>query len=385
MSYSLTDYCDMIGDSVRMNAYRNALKRLITPDSTVLDIGCGTGVFCMLACKFGARHVYGIEPDNSVKVAEKLMAANGFDDRSTFYNKISEDVSLPEKVDIIVSDLRGALPFFGNHFQIIDDARERFLKPGGKLIPQMDQLYMVPLSDSKLYNSTVYSWLNSFEAGLDFSRLTDMFRDQWQCATIKHKAVAGEPALWTTLNYTEKLPAKIEKEATWTYDKRVTLHGLGVWFDCRHWDDIGFSASPFAEKQPKVYGNAFFPFKSPLSMMPGDTVSVKLSAHQLASDVVISWSTKHVQGNTVDEFKQTSMNAEIPTADTLRRRADNYAPGLSVYGNIELRILEGMKAGQTLGVIARDLADRFPKQFPTWHKALTHVGAIASAYDKPRD
>lgn len=384
MPYSLSDYCDMVADSVRINAYRDALKQVITPESTVLDIGCGSGIFCLLACKMGARHVYGIEPDSSIHMAKKLMKANGFSDRSTFYNLTTEEVTLPEKVDIIISDLRGALPLYGHHLKIINDARTRFLKQGGALIPQSDRLYMAPISDSTLYDSLNHTWLNDFEKGLDFSVLLDTFSDHWQCVTLKPEAVRGTHQLWGELDYTSPLPESVKKDAEWTFTTPQTLHGIGVWFDCTTWKDIGFSANPSAKNRPSVYGNAFFPFKKPLTLAPGDTLAVNMAAHQLESDFVINWETKHTHGNQVSTFKQSSMTAEIPTADSLKRRADNYIPNLSTYGHIELSILTGMKANKSLGDIAHELADQFPEQFSTWHKALTHVGTIASAYSRDR-
>ena len=51
----------MIADRVRVEAYRQALRRVVTPDSIVIDLGAGTGIFTLLACQLGARHVYAIE------------------------------------------------------------------------------------------------------------------------------------------------------------------------------------------------------------------------------------------------------------------------------------------------------------------------------------
>ncbi|MDH3444335.1 MAG: 50S ribosomal protein L11 methyltransferase, partial [Deltaproteobacteria bacterium] len=55
--YSIFDYGSMIADHVRMDAYARALRRAVTADSVVLDIGTGTGIFALLACQFGARRV----------------------------------------------------------------------------------------------------------------------------------------------------------------------------------------------------------------------------------------------------------------------------------------------------------------------------------------
>ena len=58
--YSLSTYGDMIADQPRMDAYLQALRQTVKPECVVADIGTGTGIFALLACKFGARRVYAI-------------------------------------------------------------------------------------------------------------------------------------------------------------------------------------------------------------------------------------------------------------------------------------------------------------------------------------
>src|SRR5579864_6216059 len=108
--YNLTDYGAMMFDQPRMQAYVSALERAVRPGSVVLDIGTGTGVFALLACRFGARKVYAIEPNDAIHVARRLAADNGCADRIEFVQDLSTRITLPEKADVIVSDLRGVLP-----------------------------------------------------------------------------------------------------------------------------------------------------------------------------------------------------------------------------------------------------------------------------------
>ena len=102
----------MIADHLRMAAYADALRRSVTPESMVIDIGTGTGVMAILACQLGARRVCAIEPDDVIQLARKVAADNGFADRIEFIQALSTDVKLPELADVIVSDVRGVLPFF---------------------------------------------------------------------------------------------------------------------------------------------------------------------------------------------------------------------------------------------------------------------------------
>jgi SAM-dependent methyltransferase len=139
--YSVHDYGAMIADRVRMDAYSHALRMAVSPGSVVLDLGSGAGIFALLACRLGARHVYAIEPSNIIEVGREIAAANNYGGQITFVQQRSEQVSLPERVDVIVSDMRGVLPWLGGNLRALIDARERFLAPGGTIIGRRDTLW----------------------------------------------------------------------------------------------------------------------------------------------------------------------------------------------------------------------------------------------------
>src|SRR5579859_7131846 len=107
--YSLGDYGGMIGDAVRTPAYVRAIEAAVRPGSVVVDLGCGTGFFALVACRAGAQRVYAIEQAEIIQFAEKLAAVNGFSDRITFLRGDSRQMQLRERADLIVSDLPGAL------------------------------------------------------------------------------------------------------------------------------------------------------------------------------------------------------------------------------------------------------------------------------------
>jgi protein arginine N-methyltransferase 1 len=159
-TYSLFDFGGMIGPNctLRVEAYAAALRQAITPTSIVLEIGTGPGFFALLATQFGARHVYAVDPNDAIHVGRKLAVANGVADRITFLQDVSTNVLLPERVDVIVSDIRGALPWFQHHIPTLVDARERLLAPGGVLIPQCDTVWAAVVNAPDLYAPHVVPW-----------------------------------------------------------------------------------------------------------------------------------------------------------------------------------------------------------------------------------
>src|SRR5207247_1870624 len=121
--YDLLSYGAMIADECRTAAFARAIEARVTEGAVVVDIGTGSGIMAMMACRAGARRVYALEPDDVIQVAREAAAANGFADRICFIQAASADVDVPEPVDGIVSDLRGALPFFSGGVAAVIDAR----------------------------------------------------------------------------------------------------------------------------------------------------------------------------------------------------------------------------------------------------------------------
>src|SRR5215475_6231320 len=111
--YSLDDFGEMIADSLRFPAYSEAIARAVKPGDVAVDIGSGPGVFALLAAKAGARKVYAIDTESVVELGRQFAAANGFSGRIEFLRGDSRQILLPERADVIVSDIRGALPLFG--------------------------------------------------------------------------------------------------------------------------------------------------------------------------------------------------------------------------------------------------------------------------------
>jgi protein arginine N-methyltransferase 1 len=146
--YDLGEYGQMVVDRIRMGAHAEAISRAVTPGAIVLDLGAGTGICSILACRHGARKVYAIESEEVIEVARRV-AADNVADRIEFIREVSTRVQLPERVDVMITDLRGALPMFHGSLHAVADARERLLAPSGTLVPQRDILWAGLVEDAE--------------------------------------------------------------------------------------------------------------------------------------------------------------------------------------------------------------------------------------------
>lgn len=286
--YSLRFYGQMLADKSRMDAYTAALRKVVTTDSVVMDLGSGPGVFALLAAKLGARRVYAVEPASVISVARELATANGLSDRIEFFEKLSTQISLAEPANIIISDLRGVLPWFQQHISSIVDARARLLARDGILIPRRDILRAALVDVPEHYDELVGPWKkNTFD--LDLSAATRFVTNTWRKERLKPEQLLSESVCWSTVDYYEVESADMRAEIWLRADRKGTAHGFAVWFDSDLIDGVNFSNHP---REPEtIYGNGLFPFSQPLEVREGDLIKLRLAAKIVEDDYVWRWDT----------------------------------------------------------------------------------------------
>jgi type I protein arginine methyltransferase len=380
--YGIDTFGQLIADPVRTGAYTEALRRAVKPGSVVVDIGTGTGILALLACRFGARRVHAIEPDPIVATAREVAAANGYADRIVFHEAVSTEVDLGERADVIVSDLYGVLPFHRARIPALADARARFLAPGGLMIPRRDHVWLAAASASRLQRVVSTPWVEG-SLGFDMTAARDIASNQWRRAVLQPEELATAPVRIATLDYASDAEASLRARIESRFDHAAEVHGLCAWFDAEFADGIGFSNAPGAPAT--IYGSAFFPWPEPVSVSAGDGLQADLRAQLVSGQYVWSWTSEvrragasaaHVR------FDQSTFFG-MPLARTgLDRIAAAHAPGLGVAGSVDRVALEAMASGATLEAIARRLRSEFPARFAREEDALAHAGELSVRYGR---
>jgi len=383
--YSIGGYGAMIAERARMDAYARSLRQAIQTDSVVVDIGAGTGIFSLLACQFGARLVYAIEMDDAIEVAREIAAANGFSDRIHFMQDRSTRVALPQRANVIISDMRGVLPWYSHNIDSIVDGRQRFLAPGGVLIPLRDTLWAAIVEDPKLSASIWEPWIKN-GYGLDMRAALRVVTNGWLRTELKPEQLLTEPQCLATLDYTAVENRNLSAKATWRITRDGVAHGMGVWFDATTAEGIGFSNAPSAGAPEGVYGNAFFPWSTSTPLKAGDLASVVLRADFVGEDYVWTWRTCVYDGSNGGKpkasFQQSSFSGSAVSLANLRKREAGFMPALDKEGEIDRFILEAMDGRTSQDEIARRTSERFPTHFRSWQDALARVGDLSQKYSR---
>lgn len=381
--YDIESYGEMIADPIRTGAYARALRSAVKPGSVVVDIGTGTGIFALLACRFGARRVHAIEPAAVIQTARDIAAANGYGDRIEFHQAASTQVVLPERADVVVSDLHGALPVFGAHLPAIIDARKRFLAPGGLLIPRSDTLWLAPVEAPDLHRAVTTPWKDN-EHGLDMRAASDLVANSWSRGRVTADQLLTRPAHCATLDYATVTDPGLSADTVSRASRAGSAHGFCVWFDSVLGDGVELSNAP--GKPETVYGHAFFHWPEAVQLLPGDVVTIGVRATRVGEEYVWSWDSEVLgEGDPARvkaRFRQSTFLGKPMSPEALRKKSATHVPALNEDGEIDRVILEKMAEKTALGDIARDLAARYPRRFAGWQDALRRVADLSSMYSR---
>ena len=378
--YDFSLYGELIADEPRTRPYVEALRQAVTPGSVVLDLGAGaTGFFAMLGCRFGARRVFAIEVDDAIQVARETARVNGFDGCIEFFHGRSADISLPERADVIISDLGGVLPLSEDALVTLIDARKRLLAPGGRFIPARETLWVAGVDAPDLYDSYAEPW-DAKAYDLDLGPARQIMLNRMTRGAARLEQVRLEPRVWTTLDYATIEDPNVRGRFDWVADSAATIHGLCVWFDAELGGGFGFSNRP--GEPEKVYGNGFLPLGRPTELEAGDRLAVDLRAELVGGDYVWRWNTTVTgdDGATRSRYRQSTLLGVPLAAASLRRRASTYVPVLGPDAEMDRHALETMMCGRSLGETAREMMTRYPGRFTRFEAALDHVGDLSVRY-----
>ena len=91
---------EMLKDEVRTKSYMKAIdsNRHLFQDKVVLDVGAGLGILSMFAARAGAKKVYAVECSGIAQQCKIIIEVH--------HGKM-EEITLPENVDIILSEWMG--------------------------------------------------------------------------------------------------------------------------------------------------------------------------------------------------------------------------------------------------------------------------------------
>lgn len=291
--YEILQFADMVRDRRRLAANVELIRRRVTPDSVVADVGCGPGLFALMAAQQGARMVYAIDRNPAVDVVPLLAAANGLSDRVIALRGDVRDLDVPEQPDLVLADLRGVLPTHLDGLSVTADIIELVVAPGGHLQSVRDDL-MASLAVWPRPREMARNWEGH---GLDLSELVRLTTAELGRAVLQPSDVRSTATIWDRVDYTDvddlrRRGRAGEGEVRATHDGEA--HAVMLWFRAELLDGITYDTAPGEE--PTTYGQWMLPLGEPLPIAEGEILQVAVSIDRLAGRDMFRWRVEGAAG-----------------------------------------------------------------------------------------
>jgi protein arginine N-methyltransferase 1 len=268
-------YAALLRDSFRIRQWEAAIRQAVKPGDAVVEIGTGVGTFGFFAVRAGAAKVYAIEADRVLDVAREVAAAGGLLDRMEFIEGYSTAVAIPEIADVVLYEDFAPHFFDTDTSKILSDARRRFLKPGGVLLPRRACLYSALFEDEKTYREIDPLGREAGDLfGLDFTPLRELTLNALGDHDLTGEHLLTDAAIVYSIDLQKETVEPFTSRHTFTMRRAGTAHGLALWFDLDLGEGITISNTP--STTVASWGQASLPFEQPIPLAAGESVEVEI-------------------------------------------------------------------------------------------------------------
>lgn len=312
-------HLEMLADQPRTTKYHSVIlqNKESLKDKVILDVGCGTGIISLFCAHYAQpRAVFAVEASEMAQHTGQLVVQNGFADIITVFQQKVEDVVLPEKVDVLVSEWMGTCLLFEFMIESILYARDAWLKEDGIIWPTTAALHLVPCSADKDYRSKVLFWDNAYEFDLSPLKslaIKEFFSKPKYNHILKPDDCLSEPCTILQLDMRTVQVADLEMmkgELHFDIQKAGMLHGFTAWFSVQFQNleedepQLVLSTGPL---HPTTHWKqVLFMMDEPVPVLVGDMVTgaVVLQRNPVwrrHMSVTLSWSITSAQDPTLQK------------------------------------------------------------------------------------
>uniref|UniRef100_A0ACD6AS89 Uncharacterized protein n=1 Tax=Avena sativa TaxID=4498 RepID=A0ACD6AS89_AVESA len=168
--------------------------------------------------------------------ASEIVKANNLTDKIVVIHGRVEDIEVEEKVDVIISEWMGYMLLYESMLPSVLFARDKWLKPGGLILPSHATLFMAPITNSDRYEGSVDFWCDVY--GIDMSALVPLAKkfasEEPSIELIGGENVISWPFVVKHIDcYTFTVEEFKSVAATYKVSSMVLapIHGFGLWFE----------------------------------------------------------------------------------------------------------------------------------------------------------
>jgi hypothetical protein len=381
MSYSdVAGHRSMVFDGVRNAAYARALAQVIRPGITVMDLGAGLGVHGLNAAKLGAAQVHLVEPSPVLEVARRIALANSLDNVHCHQCRV-EELRLEGRVDVIVSVFTGNFLLCEDLLPSLFLARDRFLAPGGQMIPDRGRMEVVPVCAVDYYEKHIEAWndyprhaAHNGETGLDLRAARSFVANTLYYDSRKNfKATSlSSAAVLKEMDFTRAASADCNGEVEVEITQDGICHGWLGWFQIR----LGAEwLSTSGEAEATHWRTAFLPLEQPLEVKAGERLGFTLNRPEFGE---WTWTTRYRDSSQ----RQSTFLSRPVSPDQVRKASGTYRPRLGERGEAARWLLGQLQGKSTAVELASRLNEMYPAVFGSSQEAFRFVKSVVDSYSE---
>jgi len=154
-------HAPMINDKDRNNFYLSALKSVIKTNSSVLEIGTGSGLLSIMSANLGAHEINACETNSIMATtARQVIADNNLSEKINVIQKKSTDIKIGidinKPADILVSEIFSSNLLSEDVLPSLEDAKQRLISKKAKIIPEYGSI-MIALFGGEDIGKNIYT------------------------------------------------------------------------------------------------------------------------------------------------------------------------------------------------------------------------------------
>lgn len=275
-AFTIESHHAMLMDSRRVGAYREAIVAAVRPGDVVVDLGTGSGILACLAAQAGARRVYAVEASPAIELARGMVEDNGLADRVSLIRGTIENLELPEPVDVIVSETMGSFLLQEGGLPAVLGARQRLLRPGGKIIPAEAAMFLAPVELGEFHHSWVEAWTHELpeQLGLGFDVLRQACLRSSIRRSLAQEALLAPPGQLCRIDLLGGAPTdgSLRAELQFAIQRDAVLHGFAGSLEAKLWEGVSLKTHPGPATH---WGQQVFPLPG-LEVAAGDRLTAQV-------------------------------------------------------------------------------------------------------------
>lgn len=377
MSQILDEHREYLSDPHRIEAFSRAIAEIVKPGDVVVDLGSGSGILGLLACRAGAKRVYAIDNSGLTQLEREIFAANGFADRVVCIKGFSTRVSLPEPADVIVCDQLGYFGFNAGIVEFLSDARRRLLKPGGGIIPARFDLCVAPVEAPEIWADCEF-WKRQC-AGFDLTPAYATAVNTGYARKFGSNQAIAAPQIILSIDLARDSESRISGKAIAAFTRDAALHGLAGWFDAELSPSARMTNSPFAEQA--IRRPAFFlPLDPQTAVRANERFEIALTI--VPRESLISWTVEIIGDDASPRarFSHSTFRGMLLCPEDLRKAAPDFAPTLNDWGAARRTVFMLCDGRRNLREIENEVLRQHAELFPSSAAVAAFVAEVMVPY-----